>query len=377
MGTKKTYERDKETVTKLLQLAGITIDGPNPWDIQVKDDRIYPVLIREGSLGLGESYMEGWWDCEQLDEMIALLVRANLENHVRKNKKFLLQMMLGRFINYQDRKRALEVGRVHYDIDPELYQRMLDAEMNYSCGYWKNAKTLDEAQKAKLELSCKKLALEPGMKVLDIGCGFGAFAKYAAQNYNVEVVGITISEQQALWARRNCSGYPVEIRFQDYRDVTEQFDRVVSIGMFEHVGKKNYQDYMRSVFNNLADGGLFLLHTIGTTSTRGGVDAWVTKYIFPNAALPVADEIPRSAAEKFIIEDWHNLGSDYVKTLKAWQKNFTNHWSSIKQKYDERFYRMWTYYLSAFMGSFRARKIQVWQVVLSKNYLNKDYVPIR
>ncbi len=377
MTRKKTANNDKETVTKLLQLAGITINGPNPWDIRINDDRIYSTLVREGSLGLGESYMAGWWDCEQVDELITRLVQTNLENHVKKNRKFLLQMMLGRFINYQNRKRALEVGRIHYDIDPDLYRRMLDAEMNYSCGYWRNARTLDEAQKAKLELSCRKLELKPGMRVLDIGCGFGAFAKYAAKNYLVEVVGITISEQQALWATENCRGYPVEIRFQDYRDVAEQFDRVVSIGMFEHVGKKNYRDYMGAVFNNLVDGGLFLLHTIGTTSTNGGVDAWVTKYIFPNAALPVADEIPRSAAEKFIIEDWHNLGGDYIKTLKAWQRNFTHHWSTIRQRYDDRFFRMWNYYLSAFMGSFRARKIQIWQVVLSKNYLNKDYMPVR
>jgi cyclopropane-fatty-acyl-phospholipid synthase len=377
MSEKKRKNHEKQVVTELFNLAGVTIDGSNPWDIKVKDDRVYPALLREGSLGLGESYMDGWWDCERVDQLIARLIRADLENRVKQNKKFLLRMLLSRFVNFQDRKRSLEVGRVHYDIDPDLYRRMLDSEMNYSCGYWKNATTLEEAQKAKLELSCRKLKLEPGMKVLDIGCGFGAFAKYAAKNYKVYVVGVTISEQQALWARENCRGYPVEIRFQDYRDVAEQFDRVVSIGMFEHVGERNYKEYMSTVFRNLADDGLFLLHTIGTTCVESGTDAWVSKYIFPNSILPTAREIPDACAGKFVIEDWHNLGSDYVKTLRAWYKNFTAHWNSLRKNYDERFFRMWTYYLFLFMGSFQARHLQIWQVVLSKNYLNRDYVPIR
>jgi cyclopropane-fatty-acyl-phospholipid synthase len=377
MSTKKRKNHEKQVVIELLQLAGVTVDGSNPWDIKVKDDRVYPALLREGSLGLGESYMDGWWDCEQVDQLIARLIRADLENQVKQNRKFLLRMLLSRFVNFQDRKRSLQVGRVHYDIDPDLYRRMLDTEMNYSCGYWKDATTLDEAQKAKLELSCRKLKLEPCMRVLDIGCGFGAFAKYAAKNYKVNVVGVTISEQQALWARKNCLGYPVEIRFQDYRDVAEQFDRIISIGMFEHVGERNYKEYMSTVFRNLTDDGLFLLHTIGTSCVESGTDAWVSKYIFPNSILPTAREIPEACAGKFVIEDWHNLGSDYVKTLRAWYKNFTAHWNSLKKNYDERFFRMWTYYLFLFMGSFQARHLQIWQVVLSKNYLNRDYVPIR
>ena len=373
----KQKNQKKAAVAELLQLAGITIDGNNPWDILVKDDRVYPALLREGSLGLGESYMEGWWDCEQVDQLVARLILADLENQVRQNSKFLLRMLLSRFVNFQDQNRSLEVGRVHYDIDPDLYRRMLDPEMNYSCGYWKNATTLDEAQKAKLELSCRKLKLEPGMTVLDIGCGFGAFAKYAAKNYKVEVVGVTISEQQKLWAQESCRDYPVEIRFQDYRDVSEQFDRVVSIGMFEHVGARNYKEYMATVFRNLKDDGLFLLHTIGTTGLKSGTDAWVSKYIFPNSMLPTAQEIPEACAGRFVIEDWHNLGGDYIKTLRAWYQNFTAHWNILKKNYDERFYRMWTYYLFFSMGSFEARRIQIWQVVLSKNYPTMGYVPIR
>ncbi|MDR3629135.1 MAG: cyclopropane fatty acyl phospholipid synthase [Desulfocapsaceae bacterium] len=377
ISAQKSKTHEKKIVADLLQLAGVSIDGVSPWDIKVKDDRLYPALLREGSLGLGESYVDGWWDCEEVDQLIGRLIRADLENKVRQNKKFLFCLLLGRFVNFQNHKRSFEVGRVHYDIAPDLYRKMLDAEMNYSCGYWKNATTLDEAQKAKLELSCRKLKLAPGMKVLDIGCGFGAFAKYAAKNYKVHVVGVTVSEQQALWAKENCKGYPVEIRFQDYRDVTEKFDRVISIGMFEHVGKKNYKDYMSLVFKSLIDDGLFLLHTIGTTCVESGTDAWISKYIFPNSILPAARDITDACRGKFVIEDWHDFGLDYVKTLRAWYDNFTSHWHSLRNNYDQRFFRMWTYYLLSFMGSFQVKHIQVWQVVLSKNYLNRDYSPIR
>ncbi len=376
MSENKRDNHEQRLVSKLLSLAGITVNGPNPWDIKVHDSRVYQALLHGGSLGLGESYMAGWWDCEQLDQLIARLIKADLEKRVKQSLKFQIRMMLNKFINFQSRRRALEVGRVHYDIDSTLYRCMLDSEMNYSCGYWKNASTLDEAQRAKLELSCRKLKLEPGMKVLDIGCGFGAFAKYAAKYHKVRVVGITISEQQANWARKNCEGIPVEIRYQDYRDVSEMFDRIISIGMFEHVGKKNYQEYMATAFRNLADDGLFLLHTIGTTA-KGGIDPWVTKYIFPNSALPMAREIPSACAGHFVIEDWHNLGGDYVKTLKAWYKNFHKNWNLLRRDHDERFFRMWIYYLSAFMGAFHAKRLEVWQVVLSKNYLNKDYIPVR
>ncbi len=370
-------DQNKELIEKLFQSAGIVIDGPNPWDIKVHDDRVYRKLVHQGSLGLGESYMAGWWDCDRVDQLISRLLQADVEKHVKQSKKFLLRMLASRFINFQNRRGALEVGKVHYDIDPALYQRMLDSEMNYSCGYWKDAASLEEAQRAKLDLSCRKLKLKPGMKVLDIGCGFGAFAKHAAKNYQVEVVGVTISKQQAEWATENCRGYPVDIRLQDYRDVDERFDRVISIGMFEHVGGMNYREYMSTVHRNLSDNGLFLLHTIGTSTPKNGTDPWVIKYIFPNSELPTAKEIPGACAELFIIEDWHNLGRDYVKTLQAWYKNFTRHWNDLKNQYDERFYRMWTYYLFAFIGSFQVRHVQVWQIVLSKNYLGQDYTPVR
>lgn len=376
MSKSKRGNREQRLITNLLNIAGISINGQNPWDIQVNDSRVYSALLHKGSLGLGESYMAGWWDCEQVDQLIARLIKADLEKHVKESLKFQIRMLLSKFINFQSRRRALEVGKVHYDIDVNLYSKMLDSEMNYSCGYWRHARNLDEAQRAKLELSCRKLKLEPGMKVLDIGCGFGAFAKHAAVHHKVKVVGVTISKEQAAFARKNCEGIDVEIRLQDYRDVSEKFDRLVSIGMFEHVGKRNYPEYMATAFRNLVDDGLFLLHTIGTTA-KSGIDPWVTKYIFPNSALPMAEEIPSACAGKFVIEDWHNLGGDYIRTLKAWYQNFMGHWNSLQDNHDERFYRMWTYYLSVFMGAFQSKRLEVWQVVLSKNFWNGRYTPVR
>jgi cyclopropane-fatty-acyl-phospholipid synthase len=209
------------------------------------------------------------------------------------------------------------------------------------------------------------LNLEPGMRVLDIGCGWGGAAKFAAERYGVKVVGITVSQEQEKAARELCQGLPVEIHLQDYRDINGVFDRVYSIGMFEHVGYKNYSTYMRVVVDRLKKDGLFLLHTIGANASYISNDAWVERYIFPNSMLPSQQQIAAAIEGKFVIEDWHNFGPDYDKTLLHWWKNFENHWNSLKDNYDERFYRMWRYYLLTFAGAFRARHNQLWQIVMS------------
>ena len=153
-------------------------------------------------------------------------------------------VLKARLVNLQSTSRAYNIGKKHYDIGNELYKNMLDKRMNYSCGYWKNSKTLDQAQEAKLDLICKKVGLKPGMKILDIGCGWGSFVKFAAEKYKVKAVGITVSKEQAKLARELCKGLPIEIRLQDYRELNEKFDRIISIGMFEHVGPKNYKTYV-------------------------------------------------------------------------------------------------------------------------------------
>jgi cyclopropane-fatty-acyl-phospholipid synthase len=255
---------------------------------------------------------------------------------------------------------------------------MLDKRMNYSCAYWKNAGSLDEAQENKLELICKKLCLRSGMRILDIGCGWGAFGKSAAEKYGVRVVGITVSKEQVALGRDLCKGLPVEFRLQDYRDVNEKFDRIVSVGMIEHVGHKNYREYFRIACRNLEDDGLFLLHTIGEVQSVNKTDAWTHKYIFPNGMLPSIAQLAKSVEGLFVIEDLHNFGNDYDKTLMAWYNNFELNWDKLKNKYGDRFLRMWRYFLLSSAGAFRARnKNQLWQIVLSKNGVLGGYISIR
>lgn len=356
-----------------LESAGIRVNGNEPWDIQIYNQNFYSRVIREGTLGLGESYMDNWWDCKNLDQFFERVISANLESKIKSNKWLLLKLMIFKFINRQTKKRALEVGKKHYDLGNELFSGMLDSRMNYTCGYWKNANNLNDAQLEKLELTCQKLMLKPGMRVLDIGCGFGALAKYAAENYGVNVVGVTISNEQWNYAKKYCSGLPIEIRLQDYRDIDEKFDRIVSLGMFEHVGHLNYRIYMKIVQRCLKDDGLFLLHTIGSNTTNTSADEWIGKYIFPNGMLPSIPQISKAAEGLFIMEDWHNFGADYDKTLMAWHSNFNQNWDELKKHYDQRFYRMWNYYLLSCAGMFRARHTQLWQIVFSKNGVKGGY----
>ena len=364
----------EKVIRELLETAGIHINGVHPWDVQVHNQNLYSRVLKENSLGLGEAYMDGWWDCDRLDLLFDRILRAGLDSKIKTNLKLALKLLIHKYFNFQTKKRSLQVGKEHYDLGNDLYEFMLDSNMNYTCGYWKNASNLDEAQIDKLELTCQKLMLSPGMRVLDIGCGFGAFAKYAAKNFGVEVVGVTISQEQRDYAIQNCAGLPVEIRFQDYRDASGKFDRIVSLGMFEHVGPLNYDTYMSVARNCLKDDGIFLLHTIGTNISSISIcDPWTAKYIFPNGVLPSIAQIAKSTENKFIMEDWHNFGADYEKTLLAWHNNFSKNWDKLKSNYDERFSRMWRYYLLSSAGAFRARNIQLWQIVFSKQGIVGGY----
>jgi cyclopropane-fatty-acyl-phospholipid synthase len=351
-------------VERLLASADVRIDGDRPWDIRVHDERLYRRVLLEGALGAGESYMDGWWDVPRLDEFFARLFRARVDDHLQSRTWF-LRALRALLFNLQTPSRAFTVGRRHYDIGNRLYQCMLGERMIYSCAYWEAAATLDEAQEAKLELVCRKLGLRPGMRVLDIGCGWGGAARFAAERYGVRVVGITVSEAQAAYAQSRCRGLPVEIRLQDYRALAEPFDRILSIGMFEHVGCKNYGTFMRTVRACLPDDGLFLLHTIGRNESANRTDAWTERYVFPNSMLPSVTQIGAAIEGRFVLEDWHSFGPDYDRTLMAWHENFRAHWDELRAEYDERFYRMWTYYLLCSAGAFRARGNQLWQILLS------------
>lgn len=367
----------EHTVRGLLALAQIQVDGDRPFDIQVRDPGFYSHVLSHGVLGFGEAYMYGWWDCEALDDLIVRLLRADLEHRIRP-LKLLLPVLVSKLVNLQSRSRAFRIGEHHYDLGNELYRRMLDRRMTYTCGYWRDAKDLDAAQEAKLDLVCRKLALEPGMTVLDIGCGWGSFARFAAERYQAQVLGVTVSQEQAELGRELCAGLPVEIRLQDYREVHGTFDRVVSLGMFEHVGVKNYRAYMEVVHRCLADEGLFLLHTIGTNTPKTSVDPWTDRYIFPGGMLPTPAWITNADQGILVLEDWHNFGPDYDPTLRAWMANVDRHWQELQDcGYDVRFYRMWRFFLLSSAGSFRARRNQLWQIVYSKDGRFGEYRPVR
>ncbi|MGI9310131.1 MAG: cyclopropane fatty acyl phospholipid synthase [bacterium] len=358
----------RRRIDAMLAGSGVEIDGPNPWDPQVGNPAFFRRVLVNGSLGLGESYVDGWWDCARLDEMYNRLLRSPRIAD-RAFIAYALPYARALFANLQTRARAFKVGEAHYDLGNDLYRAMLDRRMVYTCGYWRDADNLDDAQLHKLELACRKLDLRAGMRVLDIGCGWGGFAKHAAKHHGVEVVGVTVSKEQVELGRELCRGLPVELRLQDYRDVAERFDAIVSLGMFEHVGHKNYRTYMRCARDCLRPRGKFLLHTIGKNHSRAGVDPWIAKHIFPNGEIPSLRQISAACEEMLIIEDVHNFGADYDHTLMAWFDNFDRAWPQLRanlpQRFHRRFHRIWKYYLHVCAGAFRARNLQLWQIVLS------------
>ncbi len=367
----------KQIITDLAAQAGISINGTNSWDLQVHNEKFYSRVLGGGSLAVGESYMDGWWDVDALDQCVSRVAAARLKEKII-TPSLVINGALAFFSNMQSKMRSRVVGEKHYDVGNDLYKAKLDKRMTYTCGYWKDCSTLDKAQEAKLELVCKKIGLKSGDRVLDIGGGWGSFAQYAAEMYGATVVATTISKEQALLGRERTKGLPVEIRLQDYRETADgPYDHVVSLGMFEHVGRRNYRAYMKKVHSLLKPDGLFLLHTIGGNRSVWVSEPWFDKYIFPNGMLPSIKQVGASIEGSFVMEDWHNFGTDYDKTLMAWFKNFDTAWPALKDKYDERFYRMWKYYLLSMAGIFRAREMQLWQIVLSKGGVPNGYNTVR
>jgi cyclopropane-fatty-acyl-phospholipid synthase len=368
----------RKITEELLDLAGIKVNGPNPWDLQVYNEEFYKRVLTEGELGIGEAFMDGWWDAEKLDELICKIHKAQLAQKIRRKFSIILRILASNLADLPSKNKAFVIGEKHYDLGNDLFQSMLDKRMNYSCGYWKDATTLDEAQENKLDLICRKLYLRPGMHILDIGCGWGAFGKYAAEKYEVEVVGLTVSKEQVELGKRLCTGLPVEFRMLDYRDINEQFDRIVSVGMIEHVGYRNYQTYFKVANRCLKNDGLFLLHTIGSLKSVRTIDLWTKKYIFPVGMIPSVAQLSRAWENLFILQDWHSFGMYYDTTLMAWYDNFVSNWDIIKQQYSERFFRMWEFYLLSAAGSFRSgNQSQLWQIVLSKNGIPGNYQSVR
>lgn len=372
-------------VAGLFQDAGLCFDdsragGSAPWDPRVHDQRFFRRVLAQGSLGLGEAYMDGWWDVADLDGMLFRLLSRDLDKRVLGVGE-IWDGLRARVMNTQSAARSFEVGQRHYDLGNDLYRAMLGKRMVYSCGYWRQATDLDAAQEAKLDLVCRKLGLRPGMRVLDIGCGWGEALKFAAERYGIQGVGVTVSREQADYARELCAGLPIDIRLQDYRELDEGFDRIFSLGMFEHVGVRNYATYFdvarRCLSTQAPDGGLFLLHTIGSARSVDHTDPWIERYIFPNSMLPSAKQISEAIEGRFVCEDWHNFGADYDRTLQAWRANIEAAWDRLPARYDERFRRMWRFYLAGSMAGFRCRHIHLWQLVLSPEGVPGGYIAPR
>ena len=356
-----------KTIREMLETAGITINGPHAWDIQVHDQRWYRRVLLEKNIGLGESYMDGWWDCGHIDEMVCRLLNARLGDMVKGNLRYILHVLPGHLFNLQSGARSRMVAARHYDLGNDLFFSFLDSNHQYSCGYYDGTSDLERAQQRKLALIAGKLNLSKNDHILDIGCGWGGLARYAAEQHGCKVTAVNISRHQLRYARECCQGLPVEFLDCDYRKVKGRYEKIVSVGMFEHVGKKNYRAFMKFAHRRLKDDGIFLLHTIGNNISRASCDPWINRYIFPNGMLPSLQQISKAVEDLFVIEDVHNFGPHYDKTLMAWNHRFQQAWPNLSEKYGNRFKRMWEYYLLSCAGAFRARDIQLWQIVMTKH----------
>lgn len=374
---RNTHTRGQRRLENLLSAAGIEINGDRPYDIKILDDRIFGLALTGGVEGLLDAYVEGWWETDRLDELTAKLLSSQVSMPEAGRISHLLTNIAARLLNLQNRHRSWRILR-HYNLGNDVFQATLDPYMQYTCGYWKDASDLNKAQEAKLDLIARKLSLRPGLRVLDIGCGWGGFAKFVAERYGVSVVGITISKEQHEMAKSTCEGLPVEVRLQDYRDLDDSpFDAITTVGMIEHVGFKNYRGFMETVRRSLKPEGLFLLQTIGGNVSTVSGNAWVERHIFPDGMLPSAKQLSTAAEDLMVIEDWHNFGAHYEKTLLAWLQNFESNWYKLRDKYGNNFYRMWKCYLLIFAGAFRARHVQLWQIVFSPLGVQGGYQSVR
>ncbi len=352
----------KRRVEGFLRNADIEIGGSRPGDIAINDERVFRDFILRGSLGAGESYMRGWWDARNLDVFFEKAIRGGMDRKLGSLGYFLYEVQ-ARLLNMQSKGRAKMVGETHYDLDPDMYEAMLGPTMAYTSGIWEEVETLDAAQNAKLERISKYLAITPGMKILDIGCGWGTFLKYAGER-GAKVHGITISTPQAKYARNFTKGLPVSVEVEDYRDITSSYDAVVSIEMIEAVGHKNTRRYFECVRKVLPKGGRFMLQAIVGERTEATADPWLHKYIFPNGVLPSFSLIAKDIEGLFSMVDVKDFGLSYDKTLMAWMGNFEKAWPKFETRHGEKFHRMWTYYLMLCAGSFRAKKNTVMQILL-------------
>ncbi len=370
----------KNKIIALLNKSNILINGDRDWDIQVHNTKFYQKVLTQGSIGMGESYMEGWWDAKALDQTITHILYNKQNSQLRLNLPEIWLFFRAYLLNLQSKNKAENSVERHYDLGNDLYLGFLDPYNQYSCAYFKNTTDLDIAQELKLDLICRKLQLKKGDTVLDIGCGWGGFAKFAVERYKCEVTGITLSSNQFEYAQSFCKDLPITILKQDYRDLKGSFDKVVSIGMIEHVGYKNYNSLFLKAHEILKPEGIFVLQTIGGNTAKKQIDPWINRYIFPNAVIPSISQLSEAYEKLFILEDLQHMGTHYDQTLMAWFRNFHTNWTNIRVingKYDDTFYRMWKYYLLSCAGAFRSRSLQLWQFIFTKNGFLNNFEPPR
>lgn len=395
-------ERYLYQLFSLIEAGDLTVTNPDgrvfhfgkvgsdlPLRLNIHNPNTYDRILAFGTLGFCEAYMEGWWDEENnnLVELIGLFHRSNVYAKARDNVtvalvlKVITQRLQTLPILIQNSRKNVQH---HYDLGNDFYQHFLDPTMTYSCGYClREADSLEQMQLQKYELICKKLALQPGESLIDIGCGWGGMLIYAAERYGISGTGITLSVEQAKLARERIEqkrlGDRIKIVIADYREVTGQFDKFVSIGMFEHVGKGNFATFMQKASELLTPNGVGLLHTIVTQNNeRNG--AWVDKYIFPGGYAPQLHELTQELwAAKLSVAHCENLKPHYAETMTRWADNFMSNRTeiaSLNQSYDERFLRMWYLYLQSFEASFRYGGLHVYQLLFYKGKQWQLNVPL-
>jgi cyclopropane-fatty-acyl-phospholipid synthase len=343
-------------------------------------------ILLDPELRLGESYMKGSFVVEQgsIADVLAICLGQNSELPQWARPQFLIRYCVRRLAQFNPRKRARHNVAHHYDLDGRLYSLFLDADRQYSCGYFETPdQSLDDAQLAKKRHLAAKLRINPGTRVLDIGCGWGGLGLYLADYTGADVTGVTLSQEQHGIANARAAerGLAERARFnlQDYRDVGGPFDRIVSVGMFEHVGVGHYEAFFKKCAELLADDGVIVLHSIGRSEGPSATNPWIRKYIFPGGYIPSLSEVlPRIEQAGLLVTDIEILRLHYAETLKAWRERFLAHREEVERIYDQRFVRMWEFYLGASEMSFREQALMVFQIQLTKRQgvvpMTRDYI---
>jgi cyclopropane-fatty-acyl-phospholipid synthase len=353
----------KKAVERILSTVDVRIGGSRPFDMQVHSDLFYKRVLLEGSVGLGESYMDGLWDCADLEELVFRFVESGIERRFRLLPGFVTMNALGHLVNRQPRSLGERTSR-HYNTDNDLFASFLGKYKNYSCAFYEEGDDLDTAQLKKMDLICDELCLRPGENVLDIGGGWGEIAKHMASR-GCRITSINIADEQMRAAREHCKGASVDVVKCDYRDVAGTFDKIAIIAMMSHVGHKNHRPLFETVHRHLAPDGLVFVDTVGSAVSLQNGNPWIDKYIFPGIVFPSIQQISRAVEGLFVIEAVRNFGASYVKTLRAWNANLRRAWPRLSHRHDERTRRMFEFFFLTVAGFFRARDFQNWYVVLS------------